>query len=173
MSNVTKLPTPFLSVFSAIVRGFCLATITLLTGGCAGVCKDFCDAPVIPEPTASPGASETLPEVSTPEVNAPLLDPPDLAKLPEGARAMISNRDMAPVFMSIPPREAAGVSALSVRNEVIAPLLRAAGFRAGATAFRIGTARACRRNALTSVAARRYWRMSMPATAASAATHST
>src|SRR5262245_17123062 len=69
------------------------------------------------------------------------LAPRDYGALPKGARARLPARDGDPIVVVLSPTPLRELTAESVRDEVIAPILKAAGFKAGLTAFRMPPSR--------------------------------
>ena len=97
-----------------------------------------CAHPPQPEPGGAPDPGDVaMPTVDTPVIKDGDGPMPDASRLPKGARALLPNRNVARVFMTIDPRPAAGVSVDQVRAEVVAPLLQAMRFERGVKALRI------------------------------------
>jgi len=87
-----------------------------------------------------PGPAEiTMPSVETPPLKTGKVPKPDLRALPKGARALLPNRDAGRIFMTLQPRPAKEVSAHTVRDDIIAPLLKAARFEPGLKSLRTFT----------------------------------
>ena len=80
---------------------------------------------------AAPRPTTDYPSIETPRIHAPLLPAPSDAKLPHGARAVLSRQDMEPVLVVIPPRPAASVPVEDVLREVVSPLLDKMRFEGG------------------------------------------
>ncbi len=101
--------------------------LTALAAGCAGIHR-----PKLPAP-----GEARLPKVDAPTIRERRPLKVDPAALPDKARAQFPARDMDRVFVTLPPREQAVVTAAEVRAQVIEPILRAVGFAGGAQRLRM------------------------------------
>jgi len=114
------------------------AAIAALAAGCAKL--PAATTPTRALPIEGLAAADSLPRLRTPDLKLSPAPEIHLERLPQDLRnasISISNQNVQKLSIALRPRAATQQSSKEVFEQVIAPLLRAAGFAKGASAFRM------------------------------------
>jgi hypothetical protein len=113
--------------------GLALLTLGILAQACGKL-----HPPQVPSGGEVPGPGDLeLPRIDAPTIEERRPLPVDPTALPAGARAQFPAFDMDRIFVTLPPREQAVVTATQVRDQVITPILQAIGFAEGVEGLRL------------------------------------